>query len=187
MVMKLYGSYTSPFVRHCRIALMESGQDFEFIETDQVSSALLSPTQRVPFLQHGDTFLTDSSAILFYIRQQAGQPYLGTPAELDLFCMVNTALDSTVNLFFLEKDGVDINSVAYTQRQAARIDSSLAQFEQLTLSDSAPYTDPELRLACYLDWGLFRNRINIDKCQNLKNFLSGIANHAPFADTKPPQ
>ncbi|UJF21257.1 glutathione S-transferase [Shewanella sp. OMA3-2] len=185
--MKLYGSYTSPFVRHCRIALMESGQDFEFIETDHASSALQSPTKRVPFLQHGETFLTDSSAILFYIRQQAGQPYLSTPAELDMFCMVNTALDSTINLFFLEKDGVDLNAVTYTQRQAARINSSIAQFEQLTLRDSAPYSDSELRLACYLDWGLFRNRINIDQCANLKSFLSGIAKYAPFASTKPPQ
>ena len=110
------------------MALMTSGQTFEFIETDQASSAIHSPTQRVPFLQDKDTFLTDSSAILFYIRQQAGQDYLASPAELDTFCMVNTALDSTVNLFFLEKDGVDIHAVAYTQRQAARIASSITQF-----------------------------------------------------------
>lgn len=185
--MKLYGSYTSPFVRHCRMALMTSGQTFEFIETDQASSAIHSPTQRVPFLQDKDTFLTDSSAILFYIRQQAGQDYLASPAELDTFCMVNTALDSTVNLFFLEKDGVDIHAVAYTQRQAARIASSIAQFEQLTLSNSAPYSDAELRLACYLDWGLFRQRINIDNCPNLKRFIAAIATYPPFADTKPPQ
>ena len=37
--MKLYGSYTSPFVRHCRIVLLETQQSCEFIETDQTSSA----------------------------------------------------------------------------------------------------------------------------------------------------
>jgi len=44
-MLELYGSYTSPFVRHCRIALLESGLAFTFVETDQVSSAKLSPTQ----------------------------------------------------------------------------------------------------------------------------------------------
>ena len=32
--MKLFGSYTSPYVRHCRIVLAQNGQDCEFVETD---------------------------------------------------------------------------------------------------------------------------------------------------------
>lgn len=47
--MELYGSYTSPFVRHCRIALLQTQQDCQFIETDAQQSATLSPTKKVPY------------------------------------------------------------------------------------------------------------------------------------------
>lgn len=183
--MKLYGSYTSPFVRHCRIALLETKLECEFIETDQASSATQSPTKRVPFLQDGDIFLTDSSSILKHIREKAGTAFLSNTSELDLFSMVNTALDATVNLFFLERDGVDLQAFEYTRRQAARIESSLAELNALALSAQAPYTDVDLRLACYLFWGLFRKRINIDTHENLQQFLAGINKYQPFADTAP--
>lgn len=185
--MKLYGSFTSPFVRHCRIALMESGMEFEFIETDQASSAVKSPTKRVPFLEDGDVFLTDSSAILFYIRQKSGKAYLPTPSDLDTYSMVNTALDSTVNLFFLENNGIDINAFDYTKRQAARIVSSIAEFEKLSLPTEAPYNDVHLRLGCYLDWGVFRKRISIDNHPNLQRFLAGMAKYPVFVDTQIPR
>lgn len=184
--MKLYGSYTSPFVRHCRIALLETGLACDFIETDQAGSAAQSPTKRVPFLEDGDIFLTDSSSILKYIREKAGATFLSSASELDLFAMVNTALDATVNLFFLQRDGVDLQAYEYTRRQAARIESSLAELNGLTLATQAPYSDVELRLACYLFWGLFRKRINIDAHENLQQFLAGINKYQPFVDTAPP-
>jgi len=184
--MKLYGSYTSPFVRHCRIALLETGFACEFIETDQARSAVQSPTKRVPFLEDGDVFLTDSIAILKYLREKAGQTYLASVNELNQFCMVNTALDATANLFFLERDGVDLQAYEYTRRQAARIESSIAELNNLNLPASAPYNDVHLRLACYLAWGLFRKRINVDAHENLQKFLAGIHRYEPFAETTPP-
>ena len=48
--MELFGSYTSPFVRHCRIALLETKTKFSFTETDFETSAKLSPAKKVPFL-----------------------------------------------------------------------------------------------------------------------------------------
>lgn len=184
--MKLYGSYTSPFVRHCRIVLLETNCACEFIETDQASSAIKSPTKRVPFLEDGELFLTDSIAIVKHLREKAGQPFVASTHELNQFCTVNTALDTTANLFFLERDGVDLQGYEYTRRQAARIDSSLAELNNLTLPKNAPYNDVHLRLACYLFWGLFRQRINIDAQQNLQAFLAGIQDYKPFADTAPP-
>ncbi len=184
--MKLYGSYTSPFVRHCRIALLETGLACEFIETDQAGSAAKSPTKRVPFLEDGDVFLTDSSSILKHIREKAGTAFLSSASELDLFAMVNTALDATVNLFFLERDGVDLQAYEYTRRQAARIESSLTELNALSLAAQAPYSDMELRLACYLAWGLFRKRINIEAHENLQQFLAGINQYTAFSDTAPP-
>ena len=184
--MKLYGSYTSPFVRHCRIVLLETNFSCEFIETDQASSAAKSPTKRVPFLEDGELFLTDSTAILKHLREKVGQSFLASTTELNQFCIINTALDSTVNLFFLERDGVDLQAYEYTRRQAARIESSIAELNALDLPAAAPYNDVHLRLACYLSWGLFRKRINLEAYKNLHLFLAAINCYKPFTDTAPP-
>jgi glutathione S-transferase len=185
--MKLYGSFTSPFVRHVRIVLLETGLPCEFIETDQAGSAAQSPTKRVPFLQDGDMFLTDSSSIIKYLREQAGQEFCRTAKELDEFCLVNTALDTTVNLFFLKRDGVDVQSIPYLQRQVARIESSLAELNQLFLPERAPYTDAQLRLACYIGWCKFRQQIDFAPYPALESFYGTISVYPPFVATTPPQ
>ena len=184
--MKLYGSYTSPYVRHCRITLLEADFTFEFIETDQAASASKSPTKRVPFLEDNNIFLTDSSAIIRYIRERSGTTFLPTIDELNQFCTVNSALDSCANLFFLQRDGIDINAYEYTKRQAARIESSLGELNSLELPTRAPYNDVHLRLGCFLAWGLFRNRIALDGYNNLRIFLQNLNSYPHFIDTAPP-
>jgi glutathione S-transferase len=104
--MKLHGSFTSPYVRHCRIALMESGLNWSFVETDHDNSARLSPSKKIPFLTDGDMLLSDSSSILMYIREKAGQPFISDALDFDLFCLINTLLDAAINRFYLAKDGI---------------------------------------------------------------------------------
>ncbi|WP_282110425.1 glutathione S-transferase family protein [Shewanella algicola] len=183
--MKLYGSFTSPFVRHCRIALLESTLDYEFIETDQAASATLSPTKRVPLLQDGELTLTDSSAILRYIRNKSAVPFIESASQFDQYCMINTALDSTINLFFLARDGVGIERYEYTLRQAQRIESILVALEQLKLPLHGPFDDVQIRLGCYLSWAVFRQRINIDNYPRMKLFLAAIEREPFFIETAP--
>lgn len=185
--MKLYGSFTSPFVRHVRIVLLETGLDCEFIETDQAGSAVKSPTKRVPFLEDGETFLTDSSSIIKYLREKAGQTFCNTARELDEFCLVNTALDTTVNLFFIKRDGVDIQAIPYLQRQAARIESTVAELNQLQLPSAPPYNDAQLRLACYIGWCKLRKQVDFATHTNLEEFYAAIQNYPAFQVTQPPQ
>lgn len=184
--MKLYGSFTSPFVRHCRIALLETKTPFEFIETDNAKSAAKSPTKRVPFLEDGEVFLTDSNSIIKYIREKAGQPFLTTVNEFEQYFLINTALDSALNLMFLEKDGIDIQAYGYLKRQTARIESALTEIDQFILLEAAPYNDVELRLACFINWAKFRNRVDFSKYNNVENFYSGIQNYEIFKATVPP-
>lgn len=193
--MKLYGSYTSPFVRHCRIALLE-GQvngalECEFIETDADSSAKLSPTKKVPFLQDnkdGKTVaLTDSASILMYLREQSGKAFFVDAQDFNLFCNVNTVLDASVNLFFLEKfDQLGPEQSSYLTRHKDRVQSALAHMNESQYANQAPFTDGELRLACFLDWGLFRKRISIDGLENLQSLLNAARNYDLFAQTAPP-
>lgn len=185
--MKLYGSYTSPFVRHVRIVLLETNQPCEFIETDQAGSTAKSPTQRVPFLEDDDVFLTDSVSIIKYLREKVGKVYCKSAKELDDMCLINTALDTTVNLFFIKRDGVDITAIPYLQRQAARVQSILAELNQTTLPSAAPYNDAQLRLACYMGWAKFRNLVDFSVYENIEAFYKGINHYDHFTVTKPPQ
>ncbi len=183
--MQLYGSYTSPFVRHCRIALLETGLDCEFIQADASVSATKSPTQKLPFLLDGELALTDSAAILRYIREKSGQAFLPDITTYDHFLLASTALDAWVVLFMLEKDGLTVESSAYLQRQRRRIDTCLAALEPLEWPAQPPYNDLHLRLGCMMDWCLFRKRMTFESYPRLSAFLASMRSYAPFADTEP--
>jgi glutathione S-transferase len=183
--MKLYGSYTSPYVRHCRIALMEEGLDCEFIETDQTQSAELSPTKKVPFLQDGDLVLSDSSAILKYIREKGGKQYLADVKDFDLFCFASTLVDSGANVFYLEKFGLKPQDNAYVERQNARIQQGLEILNERSYPDTIAGDDALIRIASLAAWGLFRHRFSLDGLDNLKALLETANQYQPFADTVP--
>lgn len=184
--MQLYGSYTSPFVRHCRIALIETGLECEFVEADAKISAEKSPTQKLPFLHDGELVLTDSNSILRHIRERAGQRFFDDITDYDHFLLVNTAMDACVNLFMLEKDGLGPEQSAYLGRQRRRIDTCVAALEQLPLPSEAPYGDMQLRLACFMDWCLYRQRLDFAHHTNLSDFLAGARGYTPFVQTAPP-
>lgn len=184
--MKLYGSYTSPFVRHVRIALQQTGTAFEFVETDQVASASKSPTKRVPFLEDGDLFLTDSASIIRHIREKASSTFLPNVMDLDFYCLVNTALETTVNLFYLLKEGMSLESSTYLQRQQARIGSALTELEARVTSLDNELSDPAIRLACFIGWAIYRNRIDFTPYPQLMAFYQSVENHPLFTSTAPP-
>jgi glutathione S-transferase len=184
--MILYGSYTSPFVRHCRIQLAEAGLDYDFVETDYAASDKGSPTKRVPFLRDGELALTDSNSILMHIRQQAGLPFIDNTADMEQFCLAGTALDAAINLFLLEREGQTPENNPYLARQAARVTTTLAALNSLTYPEQPPYSVADIRLACLLDWGLYRKRFSLDEFGQLSEFLHRIRQWPPFADTAPP-
>ncbi|WLD56708.1 glutathione S-transferase [Salinispirillum sp. LH 10-3-1] len=185
--MELFGSYTSPFVRHCRIALLETGLACTFVETDYAESARRSPTKKVPYLHDGDVMLFDSCSILKYLREKAGGSFLADVKQYDRFSMINTALDATVNLFLLEKEGVTPANNDYLKRQQARVESSVAEMNRFVLAQQAPYNDAELRLACYIDWVIFRNRLDLSPYPELTAFVTQAHAYEPFHVTRPPQ
>ena len=185
--MQLFGSFTSPFVRHCRIIMLDSRLDYEFIETDAVASAKLSPTKRVPYLIDGKMSLSDSMSIVKYLRAKSGEDFLNEVKDLELYCMANSALDAAANVFFMKKfDGIDTVQSTYLTRQSDRVKSILVELNELELSSEAPYSDGELRLACFLDWGLYRKRISLEGLNKLQSFLDNIQTYPSFNATKPP-
>ena len=187
--MKLHGSFTSPYVRHCRIELSKAGLDYEFIETDYAASAAGSPTKRVPFLSDGSTVLTDSSSILLYIKQCGGQAGFTDSEDFELYSLVNTTMDTEINLFLLSRDGLGPDSSDYLKRQRSRVASGLDRLNEMVAgsrSQNHDYSDGQIRLACLLEWGLFRNRFDLDGRPALQAFLERIRAWPVFAETAPP-
>ncbi len=186
--MKLYGSYTSPFVRHCRVALAQEGLDFDFVETDYAMSLEKSPTAKVPFLTDGDLTLTDSSSILKHIREKSTGRFLADLEDYEIFAMTNTLLDSAINMFVLENEGFGPEQIQYLGRQKNRIESGLKALDQRFASArNLDIThDGTLRCACFLGWALFRKRINLDGLDNLRTLLAAANQVEAFAATAPP-
>ncbi|MCH8502593.1 MAG: glutathione S-transferase N-terminal domain-containing protein [Aliidiomarina sp.] len=190
-MMQLFGSFTSPFVRHIRVALADTGLAHEFIETDYSQSAAGSPAQRVPFLRTdvgGKTLqLNDSTSILKLIRESAGESFCADVESLDLYCLINTALDTTVNLFLLEREGLTSDANPYLQRQAARIQTSLLALEDYPWPAQLPWDDAGIRLACFMDWALFRQRLDFSNYPTLLKLLNDAKAQPSFVATAPPQ
>ncbi len=165
---------------------MQSGLDFEFVEADYAMSAEKSPTSKVPFFEDTDTVLTDSSSIIKYVREKSGQKFLSEIEDYELFAMTNTVLDSAINLFLLENDGVAIDQVNYLIRQKDRIESGLTELNRRFDPKEGITKDSALRCACFIDWALFRNRISIDEHENLVGLLAAANEAEELVATAPP-
>jgi glutathione S-transferase len=184
--MELFGSYTSPYVRHCRIVMMQLGQPFTLVETDNDASAKGSPTKRVPYLRDGSHLFTDSSSILQHVRRKVGLPFLADIDDAERYHLVNTAMEATVNIFQLEKDNITPAQSPYLQRQAARVQSVLGTLDASDVEITSPASDSALRIACFLGWALFRKRIDLGPYPKLLSFFDRAKHISHFQETAPP-
>ncbi|MCQ3830026.1 glutathione S-transferase [Microbulbifer elongatus] len=185
--MKLFGSLTSPFVRHCRLALMQSGLDWEMVELDIHSAQNPdTPTMRVPFLEDGDIKLTDSTSIVKYVREKSAQGFIPDARDMDRYCLANTLLDAAINLFLLERSGLDIKENVYTRRQQARVERILSELDSAPLPEVGKLNDADYRVAVGVAWGAFRKRFSIENCKNLQQLLAIAGEDVAFANTAPP-
>ena len=196
-MMKLNGVRTSPYVRHARVALAESGLSWQFeqVTPDTIN---LSPTLRVSFLIDGNLTLTDSAVIVRYAREQSGQAFLPSVGDHELFALATSILDTTVNLYLLNigdsaalaevatgTSAIGFNPRTYYERQQERIVAGVRGLDQFELDASAPFTDGHIRLACLLDWASYRETIDLLGLNKLNDFLTRMREWPTFAETAP--
>ncbi|WP_257797911.1 glutathione S-transferase family protein [Psychromonas sp. CD1] len=186
-MMKIYGNLTSPFVRHCRIVLLQSAFPYQFIETDMIHIGQISPIKKMPLLMDGDLTLTDSSSILKYLHEKSGSPFMPDLRDFELFNMTNTIMDACVNLYVMKKmDNITPEQSQYLKRQKTRVISGLEALNEIDLDMSLGLSDGKLRLACFLDWGIYSDFINLKKLNNLSRFLDLVRQNKFFIQTCPP-
>ena len=166
--MKLYGSTTSPFVRRARVVAFEAGLVPEFVltSTDAGTAALraIAPIRKVPVAEIDGRVLFDSRAIAEWITTTRGWGRLAPPrdrfAELNHLNAVDAALESQIEVFYLEREGVDVRALPLAERQR---DRTRVIFAWLLAEHAAGRFGAELGFAalslrCALDWMRFRNR-----------------------------
>jgi len=185
--MKLYGTVNSPFVRHCRIALLQEQQAFEFIDADRDAVASLSPTQKMPFFTDGELSLSDSSSIVKYVREKAQKDFLPALQDFERFTMANTLLDTLINFRILSGEGQSPDTIQYMGKQLRRAETGLKTLNDNVNPNADLTEDSTLRTACLVDWGLFRNCIQLDGLDNLATLLDNARKIGEFKTTAPPR
>ena len=217
MALKLYGHDTSPYVRRVRILLAEKGLEFtrdaDSWSTPNAEITRLNPMLRVPALvddavksaNGAPQQLLDSKTIAAYLYDRypqvaaapAGRPALqGSmfhPAhrydDENTLLAIDTGLDSAINLFLLELDGVPRESSPYLQRQAERLRRCLGFIDErlagrTTLHDGS-FGFVDIAITCALDWFVFRKRYPVHEHANLVRFLDAHRERPAIAATHP--
>ncbi len=183
-MIQLFGTDTSPYVRHCRIALAQEAIPFEMVSSNLEQSAHDSPTKKVPYLKVRSGFLTDSCSILHYIRKERGKIFLSTTREANLFFLANTTLDTAINVFLLEKDG--ITEGPYLERQRSRIQSCFEALEREMSAWQDLMDDGFIRVGCLLGWVRFRQRFDFSSYYRLGRFENHCDQDFTFSESAPP-
>lgn len=213
LTLKLYGHDTSPYVRRIRVLLAEKGLPFQrdpaSWSAPDSAAMQLNPLQRVPVLADeapgGTTGLFDSKLIAAYLfdryPQVAPAPsgMLTLQATLfhpehryedeNLLLILDGAVDSAINVFLLELDGIPRAQSPYIKRQVDRIDRCLrhidARLAGRTTIHAGAFGFVDLALACHLDWLVFRDRYPVRTLPNLAAFLDAHAGRPSLESTHP--
>ncbi|HWM85028.1 MAG TPA: glutathione S-transferase family protein [Kofleriaceae bacterium] len=197
--MKLYGTTTSPFVRRVRIVAAELGVPFELIRTageeGQKTLRGLTPIWMVPIAEIDGEVVFDSHVIIEHLLRHHGYGPLRTAGgvswlrEQNLISAIDGALDSGVELFSLERGGVEAESAPYVVKQRDRVKSILTwldeQLHGTWLTEESRLGLADIYLISALDWMIFRKRYPVETHEGLAVFLAAHAEHPSIKSTYP--
>jgi glutathione S-transferase len=135
--MKLYGSFTSPYVRKVRIVLVEKKMECEFIQEDvwspQSTLSQLNPLGKVPVLVLDDgTCIYDSRVIVEYLDSRAPIHRLipdggRERTEVKVWEALSDGLqDAAIAMLLENKRAAEVRSSGWLARQAVKVDEALA-------------------------------------------------------------
>lgn len=182
----LIGSLTSPFVRKLRLLLLTKSVDFELQAinylTPEDSKFLKSknPINKIPVLmikEHSkQTAIVYDSRIIF---QFLSKKYNWSPFSLEdenTLSFIDAMLDSAINLFSLQRAGMDTKSGnnSYIERQWERIDLILEQMKPWVnvQSPDRDWNFLNMSLYSFLDWAQFRSVIALSEYPDYANYLN---------------
>jgi glutathione S-transferase len=195
--MKLYGTTTSPFVRRVRVVAAECGAPVELVNTaTDVGMAQLrelSPIRKVPIAVIEGRTLFDSRVIIDWLTTTRGYGGLA-PAhdrwrEANLVNAIDSALDATISLFYLRRDGIAIDGTAFAERQLERVGAIFGWLSGELVDGARGFGDglglAEVSLIAALDWMEFRATYPVERAPALLAVRAAWAERVSLAATRP--
>ncbi len=197
--MKLYGTVTSPYVRRVRIVAAELGEPVELVDTfteeGQAALRAASPIWKVPAAELDGTLVLDSHAVVDALIAARGHGTLRPVradwrwVESNVHHVVDGALDSLINVFYLAKDGVGPDQAPYLAKQRDRAAAALRWVEGALhgaqLTDEPGLGIVEIALITALEWMQFRRTYPVDAHPGLVAFLAAHAERPSVVATRP--
>lgn len=188
----LIGSQTSLFVRRVRMLMENIPYEFKemniYEAEDGVKLNKFNPINQIPVLIDGETTIWDSRIIFNYLNQKHKLQMVDWDFENKLTA-VGGAMDAAVSLFFMKRSGLSINEpYMNVTRYRDRIESVLDYFK--------PYLENEalkewnfltMSLYSFLDWGTYREMVNISNRPECKTFLEAHAERPAVKATQIPK
>jgi glutathione S-transferase len=109
--------------------------------------------------------------------------------EANLVNAIDAALEATIQLFYLRRDGVAIDGTPYATRQLERADAVFAWLAAQLAPDRRTFSTgfglPELALVCALDWMDFRKAYPTERAAILEPVRTAFGGRASVASTRP--
>ncbi len=196
--LRLYGTTTSPYVRRVRVVANELGVETELVDvsTDAGHKELrsLSPVWKVPCAQLEGQLMLDSATITTHLLNVRGPGPLAvySPTAINthnIMTAIDGALDALINILYLGRDGLGVESSAYLSKQRARAEHAMAWLEGQVrgpwLTPVERFGLPEIALCTTLDWMGFRDAYDYSKHRGLVACLEAHAGRPSLQGTPP--
>jgi glutathione S-transferase len=197
-MIRLFGSFTSPYVRRVRVVADELGLPLEQIDTTPPEGTAelrkRSPIWKVPVAEIEGQLIFDSHVITEVLLERFGRGKLA-PLPVDdiearnAISVIDGALDALINAFYLGKEGVTPEQAPYLKKQSERAAASLAWLEQNVhepfVTSKKQLGLPEIALGSALGWMRFRNVYDIEQHQRLMRCFEELEKRPSFHATEP--
>lgn len=199
-MIRLYGSYTSPYVRRVRIVAEELSLRCEQVDTmtaeGQAELRAKNPIWKVPAAEVDGQLILDSHTITELLLERydrAGQKIAPLPVDdlegRNAISVIDGALDALINSFYLAKEGVSADKTPYMKKQNERAAASLAWLEQHVhepfVTSKKRFGLPEIALGTALGWMRFRDVYPIERHPQLMRCFEELEKRASFHATEP--
>ena len=190
----LVGSEKSPFVRVCRMLMMQNKIDFEFrilnFVVDRVHAEALakeSPINRVPILMDGEQTIFDSRVIVNHLIKKHGLRELSLDEE-NLVSAAYSCMDSGVVLFLMQQDGFDVNGPGFfLARQRERIPRNIEFMtpwaRDLDPANPRDWNFASMSLFAFLFWAQARELIKLADYPEMVSFMARFSDAVGVRET----
>jgi glutathione S-transferase len=196
-MIRLYGSFTSPFVRRVRYIAQVLELTYQQIDTmtdrGQEELRKKTPIWKVPLVEIDGLKIWDSHSIIEYFFEKNGTGEIRVPnqeekwRESNLVHAIDAAVESAINVFYLGKDGIQPNSSPYLKKQQDRVHSILewvkTEMQDFYFTEDKRIGLSELALYTSLDWMRFRNAYPVEGDSMWMKFLQHHAEDENLRNT----